>query len=337
MTPLLDVKNLSVSFRGEGGIVTAIHDVSFSINKGETLGVVGESGSGKSLTSLAILGLIPNPPGFISGGEIVFDGVDLRKVPSSQLRAIRGKRIAMIFQDPMSSLNPVLTIGQQIGESLQLHLGMSKRSALAHSIELLDLVGIPSPHKRVHEYPHEFSGGMRQRVMIAMALSCNPELLIADEPTTALDVTIQAQILELIDQLRQEFGTAVMLITHDLGLVAGKTDRVVVMYAGRIVEEARTEQLFETPMMPYTRGLLDSLPRLEHEPGHKLVPIPGQPPQLGGRTDICPFHPRCRQFTPGLCDAQRPQLELVGPSHHAACLLLQPWAATSELKTPASV
>jgi len=240
MAPLLDVRNLETQFKTQDGIVKAVNNVSFYVNRGETLGIVGESGSGKSVTSLSIMRLIPNPPGRISGGEVIFDGQDLLKISEDEMRDLRGNRIAMIFQDPMTSLNPVLTIGQQITESLMLHLKLSAKEAQNRAIELLNHVGIPSAARRINEYPHQFSGGMRQRVMIAMALACNPELLIADEPTTALDVTIQAQILELIKRLQSELGMAVIIITHDLGVVAGMSDRVMVMYAGRVVEEGKS-------------------------------------------------------------------------------------------------
>ncbi|GAA2858053.1 oligopeptide transport system ATP-binding protein [Aminobacter niigataensis] len=320
MTNLLEVRNLTVEFRLEKGVVRAVDDVSFTLKRGETLGIVGESGSGKSVTSLAVMRLIPNPPGRIAGGEIIFDGKNLLDATEKEMRRIRGKRIAMIFQDPMSSLNPVLTIGRQITESLKLHMDMGGRAAELRATELLDLVGIPSAKKRLKEFPHEFSGGMRQRVMIAMALACNPELLIADEPTTALDVTIQAQILELIGQLQKELGTAVIMITHDLGVVAGMADRLLVMYAGRVVEDAPTEPLFADPRMPYTMGLLNSIPRLDERKGAELVPIPGLPPDLTRLGKECPFHPRCRFAVKGVCDVTVPPLRQVAEEHKAACL-----------------
>ncbi len=318
--PLLVVKNLETQFKTQDGIVRAVSNVSFHVDRGETLGIVGESGSGKSVTSLSIMRLIPNPPGKIVGGQIIFDGENLLDYTEEEMRHIRGNRIAMIFQDPMTSLNPVLTIGRQITESLELHMKLTPREARNRAIELLEMVGIPGAARRLDDYPHQFSGGMRQRVMIAMALSCNPELLIADEPTTALDVTIQAQILELIQRLQHELGTAVIIITHDLGVVAGMADRVIVMYAGRIVEEGPTEEIFARPRMPYTIGLLRSIPRLDEEEGRKLTPIRGLPPDLINLPQICPFSPRCDYFIPGKCDQQVPPLREVVPGHKAACL-----------------
>jgi len=288
------------------------------VDRGETLGIVGESGCGKSVTSLSIMRLIPSPPGKIAGGQILFDGEDLLQQSEERMRQIRGNRIAMIFQDPMTSLNPVLTIGRQITESLELHLKLSRREAQKRAAELLDMVGIPSASKRLDNYPHQFSGGMRQRVMIAMALSCNPELLIADEPTTALDVTIQAQILELINRLKEELHTAVIIITHDLGVVAGMTDRVTVMYAGRVVEEGPTREIFENPRMPYTIGLLRSIPRLDEARRRKLNPIRGLPPNLIDLPPICAFSPRC-DFAQERCITTRPELRPVGAGHAAAC------------------
>ncbi|MGB9739435.1 ABC transporter ATP-binding protein [Chloroflexus sp.] len=318
MAPLLEVRDLRTYFHTQDGIVKAVDGVSFYVNRGETLGIVGESGCGKSVTSLSIMRLIPNPPGKIVSGQILFDGEDLLQASEEEMRRIRGNRIAMIFQDPMTSLNPVLTIGRQITESLELHLKLSKKEARDRAIELLDMVGIPSPSKRLDNYPHQFSGGMRQRVMIAMALSCNPELLIADEPTTALDVTIQAQILELINRLREELETAVILITHDLGVVAGMTDRVTVMYAGKVVEEGPTAEIFANPRMPYTIGLLRSIPRLDEERGRRLTPIRGLPPNLIDLPPICPFSPRC-DYAREECLARVPELRRVGPDHRAAC------------------
>jgi oligopeptide transport system ATP-binding protein len=319
MAPLLEVRDLETHFRTQDGVVKAVNKVSFHVNRGETLGIVGESGCGKSVTSLSIMRLIPNPPGKIVGGQILFDGDDLVKMSEEEMRHIRGNRIAMIFQDPMTSLNPVLTIGRQITESLELHMKLSKREAVNRATELLDMVGIPSPGKRLDNYPHQFSGGMRQRVMIAMALSCNPELLIADEPTTALDVTIQAQILELINRLREELDTAVIMITHDLGVVAGMTDRVTVMYAGGVVEEGPTKEIFANPRMPYTIGLLRSIPRLDEERGRKLTPIRGLPPSLVDLPQICPFSPRC-DYVQEACLNQVPPLRSVAQDHRAACL-----------------
>lgn len=320
MAPLLDVRNLETQFKTQDGVVKAVNNVSFYVNRGETLGIVGESGSGKSVTSLSVMRLIPNPPGRITGGEVMFDGQDLLKLSEEAMRELRGNRIAMIFQDPMTSLNPVLTVGQQIIESLVLHLKLSQAEARARTVELLQMVGIPGAEKRVDEYPHQFSGGMRQRVMIAMALACNPELLIADEPTTALDVTIQAQILELIEKLQAELGMAVIIITHDLGVVAGMSDRVMVMYAGRVVEEGPTRDIFHNPRMPYTIGLLKSIPRLDNVSGKRLEPIRGLPPDLITLGQICAFSPRCDFYKAGACDAQVPPLRKVGENHNAACL-----------------
>jgi oligopeptide transport system ATP-binding protein len=318
--PLLVVKNLETQFKTQDGIVKAVNNVSFHVDRGETLGIVGESGSGKSVTSLSIMRLIPNPPGRIVGGQIIFDGDNLLDYTEEEMRHIRGNRIAMIFQDPMTSLNPVLTIGRQITESLELHMKLTPREARNRAVELLQMVGIPGAARRLDDYPHQFSGGMRQRVMIAMALSCNPELLIADEPTTALDVTIQAQILELIQRLQHELGTAVIIITHDLGVVAGMADRVIVMYAGRVVEEGPTDEIFARPRMPYTIGLLRSIPRLDEAEGRILTPIRGLPPDLINLPQICPFSPRCDYFIPGKCDQQVPPLREVVPGHRAACL-----------------
>ncbi|NWF82096.1 MAG: ABC transporter ATP-binding protein [Chloroflexi bacterium] len=319
MAPLLEVRDLQTHFHTQDGVVKAVDHVSFSVDRGETLGIVGESGCGKSVTSLSIMRLIPTPPGTIAGGQILFDGEDLLRLSEEQMRHIRGNRIAMIFQDPMTSLNPVLTIGRQITESLELHLKLSRREAKHRAAELLDMVGIPSASKRLDNYPHQFSGGMRQRVMIAMALSCNPELLIADEPTTALDVTIQAQILELINRLKTELNTAVIMITHDLGVVAGMTDRVTVMYAGKVVEEGPTSEIFANPRMPYTIGLLRSIPRLDEARGRKLNPIRGLPPNLIDLPPICPFSPRC-DYAQERCLTTAPELRAVGAEHRAACL-----------------
>ncbi|MBA3470628.1 MAG: ABC transporter ATP-binding protein [Herpetosiphonaceae bacterium] len=318
-TPLLDVRNLQVQFKTQDGIINAVNNVSFTVNRGETLGIVGESGSGKSVTSLAIMRLIPAPPGKIAGGQILFDGEDLVDYSEAEMRKIRGNRISMIFQDPMTSLNPVLRIGRQMTESLQLHMNMNAKQARDRAAELLAMVGIPAPDKRLDDYPHQFSGGMRQRVMIAMGLSCNPELLIADEPTTALDVTIQAQILELLNRLKDETGTAIIFITHDLGVVAGMTDRVMVMYAGRAVEQTSTQQLYDNPRMPYTMGLLDSIPRLDEGKGERLTPIRGLPPDMLEKAERCPFAPRC-DFVQEVCWTTIPPLRSVEPNHQAACL-----------------
>jgi oligopeptide transport system ATP-binding protein len=318
MEPLLDVKNLKTQFFTQDGVVKAVDDVSFHIMPGETLGIVGESGCGKSITAMSIMRLIPSPPGKIVGGQILFDGEDVMKMSDEEVRSIRGNKIAMIFQDPMTSLNPVLTINRQISESLELHLGMSKSQSRARSVELLKMVGIPNAEERVDQYPHQFSGGMRQRVMIAMALSCNPSLLIADEPTTALDVTIQAQILDLMRNLQQEHNTALMMITHDLGVVAGMTDRIQVMYAGHVVETAPTEELFANPRHPYTIGLLNSIPRLDAVAKAKLNPIRGLPPDLIDLPDMCPFLPRC-DYAREKCEQQNPPLLEVNDVHRSAC------------------
>jgi len=298
--------------------VKAVDDVSFHIMPGETLGVVGESGCGKSITAMSIMRLIPSPPGKIVSGEILFEGEDILKMSDEEVRSIRGNKIAMIFQDPMTSLNPVLTINRQISEALELHLGMSRSQARQRSIELLKMVGIPNAEERVDQYPHQFSGGMRQRVMIAMALSCNPRMLIADEPTTALDVTIQAQILDLMRNLQQEHNTALMMITHDLGVVAGMTDRIQVMYAGHIVETAPTEELFANPRHPYTVGLLNSIPRLDAQVKEKLQPIRGLPPDLIDLPDMCPFLPRC-DYAREKCEQKNPPLLDVNERHRSAC------------------
>ena len=326
MPPLLEVVDLETHFRTQDGLVKAVNGVSFHVEKGETLGIVGESGSGKSVTSMSVMRLIPSPPGKIAGGKILFDGEDLVKCDEDEMRKIRGKNIAMIFQDPMTSLNPVLTIGRQITEALELHLRLTGREAERRAAELLALVGIPSPQKRLDDYPHQFSGGMRQRVMIAMALSCNPDLLIADEPTTALDVTIQAQILELINRLKRELDMAVIIITHDLGVVAGMADRIIVMYAGKIIEEGPTNQIFADPRMPYTIGLLQSIPRLDEERGRRLSPIRGLPPDLINLPAVCPFSPRC-DFVQDACYKQVPPLRPVAPNQRAACLfdVHAPW------------
>lgn len=289
--PLLQVKDLRTHFHTEHGVVKAVDGVSFELEPGEILGLVGESGSGKSVTNLSILQLVPQPPGVYVGGEILFEGQDILKMDTATIRGLRGHRIAMIFQDPMTSLNPTLRVGRQITEVLELHLKLSAKEARERAISLLEKVGIPGPAERVDQYPHELSGGMRQRVVIAMALACEPTLLLADEPTTALDVTIQAQILELIQTLAKETGTAVVLVTHDLGVVAGVADKVAVMYGGRIVERGPVVELYQNPQHPYTRGLLASVPRLDTRGA--LVPIPGMPPDLANMGSACAFAPRC--------------------------------------------
>ena len=314
---LLEVKNLRTYFETEDGIVKAVDDVSFELKRGETLGIVGESGSGKSVTNLSIIRLVPDPPGKIVSGEVIFNGSDLLLLPTEAIRKIRGRRIAMIFQDPMTSLNPFMKISRQLMEMTQLHLGHTKSQAYDHAIGMLETVGIPDARARADNYPHEFSGGMRQRVMIAMALSCEPELLIADEPTTALDVTIQAQILELIKKLKRETGTSVMLITHDLGVVAGMTDHVIVMYAGKIFEQARTSELFALPGNPYTKGLLRSVPDPAAEQG-KLYQIPGLPPDVAHLKPGCPFAPRCERVEE-ICHKEFPPFVQLNADHYSLC------------------
>jgi oligopeptide transport system ATP-binding protein len=295
----------------------AVDGVSFDLERGETLGIVGESGSGKSVTNLSIMRLIPSPPGRIAGGEVIFDGRNLLALPDEEMRKLRGRRIAMVFQDPMTSLNPFMRISKQLMEVTRLHLGHGKAEAYEHAVHMLEMVGIPDARKRAEGYPHEFSGGMRQRVMIAMALSCKPELLIADEPTTALDVTIQAQILELIRNLKRETGTSEILITHDLGVVAGTTNRVVVMYAGKIFESAPTEELFSRPGNPYTKGLLQSVPDPTCDT-KELFQIPGLPPDVANLGPGCPFAPRCSRAE-ALCSEQFPPFVALTPSHHSLC------------------
>ena len=314
---LLSIKGLKTYFETDDGTVKAVDDVSFSLERGETLGIVGESGSGKSVTNLSIIRLIPNPPGKIVGGEIIFDGQDLLGLSQDEIRRIRGRRISMIFQDPMTSLNPFMKISRQLMEMTQLHLSHNRAEAFDHAVKMLEMVGIPDARARANDYPHEFSGGMRQRVMIAMALSCEPELLIADEPTTALDVTIQAQILELIRKLKQKTGTSVILITHDLGVVAGMTDHVVVMYAGKVFERAPTRELFATPGNPYTKGLLRSVPDPTAEQG-KLYQIPGLPPDVAHLKPGCPFAPRCDRVA-DICRNEFPPFVQLSAEHYSLC------------------
>lgn len=320
MEPLLSVNDMRTQFFTQDGVVKAVDGVTFEMYPGETLGVVGESGSGKSVTAMSIMRLIPIPPGKITGEGVYYKGENILDMSDEEIRHIRGNEIAMIFQDPMTSLNPVLSIKRQLSESLQLHLGMNKSQARQRSIELLEMVGIPNADERVDQYPHQFSGGMRQRVMIAMALSCNPSLLIADEPTTALDVTIQAQILDLMRNLQNEHNTALMLITHDLGVVAGMSDRIQVMYAGGIVETASANELFGNPRHPYTVGLLNSIPRLDEQERTRLDPIRGLPPDLIDLPDMCPFVPRC-DWAREKCEQQKPPLfEVDGEAgHRSAC------------------
>ncbi len=315
---LLQVRDLKTYFYTDAGVVKAVDGVSYDLKEGETLGLVGESGCGKSVSALSILRLIANPPGKIIGGEIFFEGKDLLKISEEEIRDIRGNKIAMVFQEPMSSLNPVLTIGLQIGEALELHRNMNKKEAREEILRLLKMVGIPDPERRINDYPHQFSGGMRQRVMIAMALSCNPKLLIADEPTTAVDVTIQAQLLEVVKELTSRLGTAVMLITHNLGVVARHVNRMAVMYAGRIVEQGPAAEVYAHPQHPYTIGLLASVPRLDKPRKERLVPIDGQPPNLILLPPGCSFVPRCSHRME-ICSKERPELRPVGDSHFTAC------------------
>jgi oligopeptide transport system ATP-binding protein len=316
---LLSVRDLRTYFHTDEGVVKAVDGVSFDVHAGEVLGIVGESGSGKSVTAMSILGLIPIPPGKIESGQILWKGRDLLTMSEKDLRTVRGGEIAMIFQDPMSSLNPVYTIGNQIEEMIRAHQSMSKKAAHTKAIDMLGLVGIPRPAERVDDYPHQFSGGMRQRAMIAMALACEPELLICDEPTTALDVTVQAQVLEVIENSASQLGAAILLITHDLGVVAGMTDRVTVMYGGQVVEKAEVEDLYYQPRMPYTWGLLESIPRVDQLSGGRLHPIPGAPPLMSRPPAGCRFSPRCVHVQEK-CTASVPDLVSVGPNHEARCI-----------------
>jgi oligopeptide transport system ATP-binding protein len=315
---LLDIKGLETQFKTPDGIVHAVNGVSFGLKEGETLGVVGESGCGKSVTMLSVLGLIASPPGKVVAGEAFFFGQDLLKMSKEEIRHVRGAQIGMIFQDPMTSLNPVLTIGRQLEEPLMLHIGMTKNQARERAAELLGMVGIPNAKDRLNDYPHQYSGGMRQRVMIAMALSCSPQVLIADEPTTALDVTIQAQIMELVKRLREELGMSIIWITHDLGVVAGIAHRVAVMYGGFIIEEASVNDLFANPSHPYTLGLLGSLPRVDEAEHGRLFSIDGQPPVLYQKPTSCPFAPRCK-WAMEKCWKENPLLEPVSNEHRVAC------------------
>jgi oligopeptide transport system ATP-binding protein len=314
---LLEVSDLRTYFHTDDGLLKAVDGISFALKRGETLGIVGESGSGKSVTNLSLIKLVPSPPGEIVSGKVVFGGQDILKLSDAEVRKIRGRRIAMIFQDPMTSLNPFLKISRQLMEMTQLHLGYSKSQAYEHAIKMLETVGIPDARRRVDDYPHQFSGGMRQRVMIAMALSCKPELLIADEPSTALDVTIQAQILELIKKLKEETGTSVILITHDLGVVAGMTDHVIVMYAGKLFEQAPTRELFAMQGNPYTKGLLRSVPDPSSQQG-RLYQIPGQPPDVAHLPPGCPFSPRCERAEE-ICTREFPPLVQLNANHHSLC------------------
>ena len=319
---LLEVKNLQVSIKTYRGEVQAVRDVSFSIEKGEVFCIVGESGCGKSVTAQTLMKLNPSPPTMIKNGEILLNGKDIVPMNKHEMKSIRGREISMIFQDPMTSLNPVYKIGKQVGEGLRLHRGYSKQEALKRATELLDLVGIPEPEKRVNEYPHQFSGGMRQRVMIAIALACEPKLLIADEPTTALDVTIQAQILELMQELRQKLGMSIIMITHDLGVVASMCERIAVMYAGHIVEYGTADEIFYEPKHEYTKGLINSIPKLSAQEIERLVPIEGQPVDLLNPPAGCPFAPRCANCMK-ICLREMPPKTELSDTHYSHCWLLQ--------------
>lgn len=318
--PLLDIKNLTVSFQTYLGKVEAVRNVSFSVKRQETVAIVGESGCGKSVTAHAIMRLIPSPPGIIESGQIMFDGEDILSKSRKEVERIRGNQIGMIFQDPMTSLNPTMRVGTQIIEGLTKHCGVNKHQAKQKALEIFHLVGISDPEKRITQFPHEFSGGMRQRVMIAIALAGNPQLLIADEPTTALDVTIQAQILDLMKQIQKKMGTSIILITHDLGVVAGMCDRVIVMYGGKVVETATVEEIYAKSRHPYTLGLLRSVPRLDMKKNQDLIPIEGTPPNLLNPPKGCPFCSRC-EFAMRICSRHSPELELIEGKQHVACWL----------------
>jgi len=317
---LLDVQGLETQFKTPDGVVHAVNGVSFGLQEGETLAVVGESGCGKSVTMLSVLRLIPTPPGKVIAGKALYQGKDLLAMTDEEIRHVRGAQIAMVFQDPMTSLNPVMTIGKQLTEPLQLHLGMNNEQAAVRATELLEMVGISEAKQHLNDYPHQFSGGMRQRVMIAMALSCNPQILIADEPTTALDVTIQAQIVELVKRLRNELGMTIIWITHDLGIVAGLAQRVLVMYGGYIIEEADVKELFANPSHPYTLGLIGSLPRIDDDARNRLFSIEGMPPVLYQKPNACPFAPRCK-WVQDRCWKENPTLDKIGPDHKVACFV----------------
>jgi oligopeptide transport system ATP-binding protein len=318
MADILKVEGLETQFRTQDGMVHAVNGVSFRLKEGETLGIVGESGCGKSVTMMSMMRLIPMPPGQIVAGSALYQGKDLLKLSDAEIRDIRGAQISVIFQDPMTSFNPVLTIGRQVSEPLEIHMGMTTKQAYDRAAEVLAMVGIPNAKDRLNDYPHQFSGGMRQRAMIAMALVCTPQILIADEPTTALDVTIQAQIVELVKRLRDELGMSMIWITHDLGIIAGLAQRVGVMYAGYIIEEAAVKELYTNPEHPYTLGLLSSLPRMDDTSQRRLASIEGLPPVLFEKPNYCPFAPRCR-FVRERCWQENPPLLAVGPEHFAAC------------------
>ncbi|MET7797998.1 ABC transporter ATP-binding protein [Streptomyces decoyicus] len=316
-TALLDVRDLRVEFRTRDGVAKAVNGVSYRVAPGQTLAVLGESGSGKSVTAQAVMGILDSPPAFVTGGEILFQGRDLLTLRKDERRRVRGAKMAMIFQDALSALNPVLTVGAQLGEMFQVHEGTSRKEARGRAVELMERVGIPAARERVGDYPHQFSGGMRQRIMIAMALSLGPELIIADEPTTALDVTVQAQVMDLLAELQRELTMGLILITHDLGVVADVADTIAVMYAGRIVETAPVHQLYKAPAHPYTRGLLDSIPRLDQK-GQRLYAIKGLPPNLTAIPPGCPFHPRC-PLAQDICRTDPPPLYEAGPGRASAC------------------
>jgi oligopeptide/dipeptide ABC transporter ATP-binding protein len=320
MTTLIQVRNLKTQFRTEGGLVKAVDGISYHVYEHEIIGLVGESGCGKSVSQLSTLQLIPNPPGEVVDGEVIFEGQDLLKFDANgeEMRSVRGGKISMIFQEPMTSLNPVLSIGEQLIEMLELHLKMHRQAARKRAIELLELVGIPDARERIDNYPHQFSGGMRQRIMIAMAISCNPRLIIADEPTTAVDVTTQAQLLELMKDMVERFNVSLIIVTHNLGVVARYAQRIYVMYAGRIIEAGTSNDIFIDPRHPYTIGLLKSVPRLDEPQGKKLVPISGMPPNLINMPDICAFRPRCAYCTQ--CPSERyPELRQISEQHYVAC------------------
>lgn len=330
MATILDVRNLVTRFYTEDGVVHAVNGISYTLDEGESMAIVGESGSGKSVGVMSIMGLIPSPPGKVEGGEVLYNGRDLLKLTPEELRQLRGSEIAMIFQDPMTSLNPVLTVGLQMTESLELHLDMSNAQAKERAVEMLKLVGIPNAEDRLNDYPHQFSGGQRQRLMIAMSLSCNPTILIADEPTTALDVTIQAQIIELVQKLQQELGMAIIWITHDLGVVAGMVQKLAVMYAGFIVEYGSVYNLYNHTSHPYTLGLLNSIPKVDAKERTRLVSIEGLPPDLLNEPTRCPFAPRC-SFAVERCWAENPPLIDVAPAHSAACWQWEQVRSRSEI------
>jgi oligopeptide transport system ATP-binding protein len=319
MEHLLEVRNLVTRFYTEGGVVHAVNGISYTLNEGESMAIVGESGSGKSVGVLTVMRLIPMPPGRIEGGEVIYNGRDLLKLSNEEMRQVRGREIAMIFQDPMTSLNPVLTVERQMTEMLRVHMGLNKDQARERAVEMLRLVGVPNAADRLNDYPHQFSGGQRQRIMIAMALTCNPSILIADEPTTALDVTIQAQIVDLVLRLKEKLGMSIIWITHDLGVIAGMVDKIIVMYAGFIVEQARVRDLYQTTSHPYTLGLLQSLPKVDiKRERQRLIAIDGLPPDMTIKPTHCPFAPRCR-FAIEKCWQENPPLYEAGPDHYSAC------------------